>query len=166
VTATLVRIAERVGVPRHECEDVAQEAWLEAAKQLERFKGEHGLRRLCSWLAIVAHNRALDALRDLKRRLMSSLDALAAEPMDRKAAVRVDAAEWSAWLAAVLARLWREEPENCWLLCEHRLEGRSIQESVEETGWNANEIRCRIYRGMQRMRLWTSEFRSDGDDAS
>ena len=31
---------------------------------------------------------------------------------------------------------------------------------------NANEIRCRIYRGMQRIRTWASEFRRDCDDAS
>ena len=50
VTACLVRIAKRVGVPADECEDVAQEVWLEAAEQLGRFRGEHELRRLCSWL--------------------------------------------------------------------------------------------------------------------
>jgi RNA polymerase sigma factor (sigma-70 family) len=164
VTASLARIAERVGVPRAECEDVAQEVWLQAAKDPERFRGEHGLRRLCSWLAKVAHNRARDALRDLKRKSVPSLDALAAEPMDRKAVERIDAAEWSEWLAVILARLRREEPENCRLLSEHHLGKRSIQELADATSWKANEIRCRIYRGMEKLRSWASESRPCGED--
>ena len=43
MTAHLARIAENAGVPRDQCEDLAQEAWLRALKHKEQFRGEHAL---------------------------------------------------------------------------------------------------------------------------
>lgn len=164
LTARLARIAEKIGVPRDLCEDVAQEALLEAVAKREQFQGEHAVRRFCLWLIhhVVPH-RAADLFRRRDREWAQSLDTPSAETMDRKEAKRAVCTEESECLDALLARLRREEPENCWLLCEHRLQGRSIQELADESGWTANEIRCRIYRAMGKLRQWASTPRFHGE---
>jgi hypothetical protein len=75
-----------------------------------------------SWLAKVAHKRSLDARRRVRRKSMASVDAVGAESMDRTAVDGSAAAERCEGVSALLARLRREEPENCWLLCEHHLQ--------------------------------------------
>ncbi|MFN7961521.1 MAG: sigma-70 family RNA polymerase sigma factor [Thermoanaerobaculia bacterium] len=53
-------------------EDIAQEAFLKAFSALSRFEPEH---RFSSWLFKIAHNTALDALRQQKLRQTVSLDS-------------------------------------------------------------------------------------------
>lgn len=153
----LARIAGKIGVPKDLCEDVAQEALLEAFKKREQFQGEFAKRRFCFWIVrFVVRHRAADLLRRISRERKQSLDVLADEPMDCKEAKRVMDKEANERLTKLLARLRQREPENHWLLCEHHLEGRSIQGLADETGRTANEIRCRIYRGMQKLRQWAT----------
>lgn len=166
MTVRLARMAEQSGAPRDECEDLAQEAWLRAFTHAEQFRGEHALGELCSWLAVVVHNLAVDAARRRDALLMDSLDALRVELVDERERDRANIAEWTARLTVSLARLQQEQPENCWLLCQRYLEGRAVEELAEETGWKAHEVSCRIYRAKQKIRSWRSESTSGGRDAS
>lgn len=57
-----------------EAEDLVQEAWLAAYRQIDGFEGRS---RLSTWLCRIVSNRAISTLR--KRREVQSLDALAAD---------------------------------------------------------------------------------------
>src|SRR5438034_9365399 len=48
-----------------EAEDVASETWLQIARDLHRFSGQDGFQ---SWAVTIARNRALDLLRQRRRR--------------------------------------------------------------------------------------------------
>ena len=161
----MVRLAERLGVPQSLCEDVVQEVWIRALMQGKEFHGEGALAELCAWLCGIAHHVAVDMLRGLGRHGAASLEALAAEPLDQGEVNRVERAAGAECLTVCLERLRREAPENCWLVCQHYLEGRTIQELAEETGRTAHEISCRIYRVMQKLRCcaaeWTRQGRAD-----
>jgi DNA-directed RNA polymerase specialized sigma24 family protein len=86
LTARMIRIARRIGVPPSLCADVAQEAWLKAAKKADQFRGEYSLCQFCSWLLrCVARGKAIDMLRHLQRRATQSLDESAIDPMDHRA---------------------------------------------------------------------------------
>ena len=166
LTVRLSRMAQKLGVPKDLCEDVAQETWLRALKQRKQFRGEHSLDELHSWLGAIAHNLAVDARRDLARHPIQSLDNSASEARDEKEATRSDAAEWSECLGVWLARLQQEEPENYWLVCEHYLEGRTIRELAAERGWTAHQVSCRIYRAKRKIRLWASGLYPGGEHES
>lgn len=164
LTGRLIGIAEKMGVPRDECEDVAQDALLEAVKHPEQFRDEHAAQKLCAGLTRqIIHNKAVDALRRLEQHPTQSLDALAAESNDLKEAKRGEREEQRECLEVLLARLRRQEPENYRLLCEHHLQERSYQEMADETGMTANEIGCRLYRTMAKLRRWALKFHHRGE---
>ena len=165
-SARMVRLAERLGVPQDLCEDVVQEAWVRALMQDKEFHGGGAFAELCAWLCGIAHHVAVDVLRGLGRHGAVSLEALAVEPLDDGEEHRVELAERRECLAVYLGRLRREEPENVGLFCEHYLEGRTLGELAAETGRTVNEISCRIYRVMQKLRSWSAVSSSPGESAS
>jgi RNA polymerase sigma factor (sigma-70 family) len=166
MTVRLIQIAERLGVARDQCEDVAQETWVHAFDNPKQFRGEKALDELRSWLITIGHNVAVDVLRRLDRHPVQSLDASVAEQIDEAEAKRKQDAEWSECLTAWLERLRQEQPENWRLLCEHYLEGRSIRQLAAVRGWTANKTSCRIYRAIQKMHSWMSESFPDDEVAS
>lgn len=165
LTGRLIRIAEKIGVPRDEREDVAQEALLEAVKHAEQFQDEYAAQKLCAGLTRqLLHNKAVDALRRLERHAAQSLEDLPAETSDLKEAKRAEREEQKECLEALLAPLRKQEPENYRLMCEHHLQGRSIQELASEMGMTANEIGCRLYRAMMKLRRRASRTCLHGED--
>lgn len=155
-----------MNLPRDECEDAAQEAWLQAVEHPELFRGEHAVSQLCAWLLRrVILGKVADAFHDLKEQSAQSLDSLTREPMDPRAGREASGEDWHEWLTAKLERLQRENPDNCEMICEHYLQERSIQELADERGWTTNEISCRLYRGMEKLRRWASEFHRGGEAA-
>lgn len=152
LSARMAQYAERLGVPPDRCEDVVQEAWKHALEKAKDLHGEPTLAEFRSWFCEIVHNVALDMRRSLDRHSTASLEMLSVEPRDEKEAHRVEQAEENECLAVCLERLSREEPENGRLVSAHRLDGRTLGELAEETGLTANEISCRIYRAIQKMR--------------
>ena len=166
LSARMVRLARRLGVPQSLCEDVVQEAWVHAFVQAKEFAGERALEKLGSWLRVIVHNVAVDMLRGLGRHGAVSLEALSAEPLDQGEVNRVERAAGAEWLTACLERLRQEAPENCWLVCQHYLEGRTVHELAAETGRTVHEVSCRIYRVMQKLRSWAAVSSSLGEGTS
>lgn len=154
----LIRIAERVGVPRDQCEDLAQEAWVRALRRRESFRG---VDKLPAWLAAVVHNLAVDALRHRNALPLASLEDLTVELLDEQEMHHENKSEIHERLTAWLARLEREQPEICWLVRQRYLEGRKVRELVEETGMKPHEISYRIHRAIRKMRSWASESSAD-----
>jgi RNA polymerase sigma factor (sigma-70 family) len=165
LSARMVRLARRLGVPQDLCDDVVQEAWVHAFVQAKDFSGERALAELLAWFRVLVHNVAVDMLRGLGRHGAVSLEALSAEPLDQGEVNRVEFMAWAECLTVWLERLGQEAPENCRLFCEHYLEGRTLSELAAEAGRTVNEISCRIYRVMQKLRRcaaeWTRQGRGD-----
>jgi len=165
LTARLVRIAAKLGVPRDQREDIVQEALLHAFAHREQFHG-HTLGELHSWLAAIIRNVVVDAFRSRGRHPAQSLEASSVDPLDEKEAKRADMAEWSECLVPLLGRLEREDPEGCRLVHARYLEGRSIHDLAEQTGRKAHAISCCIYRALQKLHLWAAESGLLDEDAS
>lgn len=157
----VVRIARKMGVAPDQCEDVAQETLLEAVKKREEMRGEYSDRQICSWLLRhVAPHKAVDWLRHHKKGAIESSDRVEALVVE---GARTD--EGSECLAVLLERLQRAHPENCWLLCQHHLEGRSIQELADETGRTTRGIRNRMFRAIEKLRRWAAASSFDDEAA-
>jgi len=109
---------------------------------------------------------AVDMLRGLGRHGAVSLEALSAEPLDQGEVNWVERAAWAECLTVWLERLGQEAPENCWLVCQHYLEGRALGELAAETGRTVHEVSCRIYRVMQKLRSWAAVSSSLGEGTS
>ena len=112
---------------------------------------------------MVVHNLAVDALRHHDVLRVDSLERLRLYRIDKRVMERVNKAEWSERLTDLLARLQKEQPENCWLVCQRYLEGRKPRELAEETGLLAHVVSYRISRAMQKLRSWASESFADED---
>jgi RNA polymerase sigma factor (sigma-70 family) len=150
----LRRIAYEMGVPRDRIDHVIQDVWRDALQSNATFNGEHAQQQRCAWLNRVMRSKSKNALRYLKRP-PASLDATSAEPVDCEAKEPVDlmqAKEREAWLAASLEELRAKDPVNGRLLSEHFLEGRSIRELADETGFTSHAIHCRIGRALKKLR--------------
>jgi RNA polymerase sigma factor (sigma-70 family) len=160
VTARIVWIAEKIGVPKDQCADVAQEAMLSALEHNKESPGTYTLVQLRSWFALVGCHRAVDARRKLVQNCFQSLDDLPAEPMDAKAERGEEGAAWIECVQTLLERLRRENSKDCRLVYERYLEERKIGELAEERGWTAHKVSVRIHRAMQKMRSWASESSS------
>jgi len=157
VSKYLTRLAAGIGVPQSEVEDVLGETWLEAVKMRHHFTSDgDNRRRLVNWLAKVVRGKAVDALRRLNKHRCESLGTGEEEPIADKEQKQAETAEKIEKLNALLARLQSVDPENCWLACQRHLKRKTIRELAGKTGRSANEVRCRIYRGMERMRSWAS----------
>lgn len=159
----LARKAQKMGVGRDQCEDMAQEALLHAFAHSEQFRGSTS-KDLCSWLAAILHNVVVDVLRGRVRHTSQSLDDMKAEPMDEKDSHRAQEVEWSECLVNWLERLRQEDPENCHLVCARYLEERTIGELADQTGRKAHAISCGIYRTLRKVRSWASESGINGEN--
>jgi RNA polymerase sigma factor (sigma-70 family) len=166
LSARMVRLARRLGVPQDLCDDVVQEAWVHAFVQAKDFSGERALAELLAWFRVLVHNVAVDMLRGFGRHGAVSLEALSAEPLDQGEVNWVERAAWAECLTVWLERLGQEAPENCWLVCQHYLEGRALGELAAETGRTVHEVSCRIYRVMQKLRSWAAVSSSLGEGTS
>lgn len=152
VLSRLAWIAERAGMPRNECADMVQEAWVRALKHSEKHPGEHTLVEIFSWLVKIVRNVVKETLRNDSLHSAQALDDSSREPMDQKEAERTHLAEMKEQLTPLLDRLQREEPENYHLVRERYLAGRKVEELAEETGLPAPVVSDHLYRTLKKMR--------------
>jgi len=129
-----------------EAEDVCAEAWLQACRDLHKFRGDvEGFR---GWVARIARNRAIDAARSRRRRptdsfptgelpdtetVVSGEDA-ALESMSTEAAV------------ALIAALPRDQAEAVML---RAVMGLDAQTAAKVLGKRAGAVRTAAYRGLK-----------------
>lgn len=158
VSKYLAHIAAHLGVPPSEIWDVVEETWLEAVKHRHLFSDKDIERCLVCWLSKVVRGKAVDAQRRLSRNPYESLATVEGKWIAADETLHAGTSEKITQLNSLLVRLQREEPENGWLVWEHYWKRRTISELAEETGRTANEVRCRVYRGVERIRLWPYNF--------
>ncbi len=159
------RCLHEVGLTPEQVERVTQQVWLALLENRHLFEGEHAEQQLHAWVDRVAHGKAMDEHRRARRerRLFRALDALRAEPKDR----REDAAEqaevtqhWCEWLREGMEEMRVQHPLNYRLLYGHYMEGRRAKDLAKEEGLSVNAV----YQRLRWARAWLRKRMTEGGD--
>jgi len=131
-----------------DAEDAAQDAFLQAFRQLPRLTDPE---RFAGWLSTIAVNCALMKLRSGVRRRASSLTALAAEPAssDAPIAASMERSEDAAQLMALVGEL--DEKTQAVLALRFR-EDMAVKDIAARMGDNPPAVAMRISRALRRLR--------------
>jgi RNA polymerase sigma-70 factor (ECF subfamily) len=136
-------------VPHHAAEDLVQDVFLQAYRELPRLRDPAAIG---GWLAAIARNRSRDHFRRLRE---------TAELTDAHAAPGSPGA--TAEAAAVLAII-RELPDAYRETLILRLvEGMTGPEIAERTGLSPGSVRVNLHRGMKLLRERLERRNPDGD---
>lgn len=154
-SARLAQIAESLGVPTADVEDVILEAWTDAVRHRHDFRTRAQLR---SWLEKAIQHKTMDFFRRRARRIPTqALASLHEEARDCKEEDRARQVALRQSLAAMLRRLRRRRPRDAWLLCAHYLKGRKLEDVANAAGMSVHAVRNRINRALQELRRLAGE---------
>jgi len=131
-----------------DAEDVASEAWLQIARDLRRFRGElDGFR---GWAATIARHRALDHLRQQKRRPVTAapVEQLVDLPAYEDTAGAVVTAIGTDSALALIARLPRDQAEAVLLRV---VVGLDAAGAAKVLGKRPGAVRTAAYRGLRKL---------------
>lgn len=162
----LSQIAKRLKLPADLIEDAVQEVLLRLARQEDSIRGAHAVRRLRALGRKILHDTATDLLRRRDRKRTASLNGVPDEPEDDKASNPVDrltARELPEWVRTKLEELRQEQPQYAWLLSEHFLNERTIQELATEKGISMHALECQKTRAIKAFRRLLERHDSDGE---
>jgi RNA polymerase sigma-70 factor (ECF subfamily) len=154
------RLAWRMTANSHEAEDIVQETFLRAYKQLRRFDGRAAFG---TWIHRIAVNCSLDLIRARKRRQESSpasargmgadegedrilLNVASADPSPERSLQSTQIREL---LAAAMQEL--SEMERCAFTLRHH-DGLGIEEISKTLGVQPNAAKHSIFRALKKLR--------------
>ncbi|MEV8399108.1 RNA polymerase sigma factor [Streptomyces niveus] len=142
----LAYIRTLVGEP--DAEDVASEAWLQIARDLERFSGDAD--RFRGWTARIARNRALDHIRMRGRRPAAASDEteLAGKAADSDTADEAMEALSTGTTMALIAQLPQDQAEAVVLRVVVGLDAKSAARTL---GKRPGAVRTAAHRGLKRL---------------
>jgi len=129
-------------------EDVASETWLQAARDLSRFRGDLAGFRV--WLFRIGRNRAIDDRRRARRRTEDPFDPVT---QDHLAAVPDAALEaldrlGTGWALAVVSSLPPDQAEAVMLRV---VAGLDVAQTAEVLGKRPGAVRVAAMRGLRRL---------------
>ena len=156
-------IASRFFRQRATVEEIVQESFTKAYFALEDFSNQQET-SFASWVARIAYNTCYDELRRMKRRPESALSDISEEEVaGLKARLRVEGAGnnvESAAIARDLATklLSRLSPEDRLVLVMLDVEGLSVSEIAELTGWSVSKVKVRAHRARASLRRVLERF--------
>lgn len=138
----------RTLVGEAEAEDVASEAWLQIARDLDRFTGDAD--RFRGWAARIARNRALDHIRMRGRRPAVGGDEseLTVRPGESDTAGEAIEALATGETLALIARLPRDQAEAVVLRVVVGLDAKSAAATL---GKRPGAVRTAAHRGLKRL---------------
>jgi RNA polymerase sigma-70 factor, ECF subfamily len=153
------RLAHRMTGNPHDAEDVVQETFLRAYRQLGRFESRANFG---TWLHRIAVNCSIDLIRS-RRHQESGTDAADLEHIEGAAEDRVDpsperlmlSTEVQARVSAAMASL--SDMERSAFVLRH-FEGQSIDEISRALGLKANAAKHSVFRAVRKMRLALEPF--------
>ncbi len=131
-----------------EAEDVAGEAWLQVARDLHRFRGDHdGFR---AWVSTVVRHRAMDHLRARSRRpvVLDDLGSLAERPAAEDTATLALDRLQTRHAIALVATLPREQAETVLL---RAVVGLDVASTAAALGKRPVAVRVAAHRGLKRL---------------
>ncbi|CAL9516015.1 MULTISPECIES: RNA polymerase sigma factor [unclassified Streptomyces] len=131
-----------------DAEDVASEAWLQIARDLDRFSGDAD--RFRGWAARIARNRALDHLRMRGRRPVQGGDEteLTDKPADSDTAGEAMEALATGHTMDLIAQLPQDQAEAVILRVVVGLDAKSAAEAL---GKRPGAVRTAAHRGLKRL---------------
>jgi len=137
----ILRSAARFARNHAELEDLGQETFLRAYRDLRSFRGEAPFGH---WLSRITVRVCYDALRNRRREEKDvSLDALAAPVADPSTENGPSAQQARLILDRAMSRL---KPEDRLVITLFELEDRSVREVAEMTGWSETLVKVRAFR--------------------
>lgn len=147
-----------VGEP--DAEDVASEAWLQIARDLDRFSGDAD--RFRGWAARIARNRALDHLRMRGRRPSAGGDEteLSEKPADSDTAAEAIEALATGRTMSLIAQLPQDQAEAVVLRVVVGLDAKSAAQTL---GKRPGAVRTAAHRGLKRL---AELLRTDSEDGT
>jgi RNA polymerase sigma-70 factor, ECF subfamily len=129
-------------------EDIGQEVFLSAYKELPRFNTEQGT-PFAAWLYIAARNRSISELRKMGRTELMPAEELQRFPGgEQSAEALLIREEEKAALAASLAQL--PEPFRSTILMS--LEGATLEEIAERCGVPKATVKSRLFRAREKIK--------------
>jgi RNA polymerase sigma-70 factor, ECF subfamily len=163
------QLAYRLTGSEPDAEDVVQEAFLKACRELKRFESRSSFR---TWLHRITVNCAYDLLRQRPRHQAESLDAGQDEP---GGGIEVEAGETTrpdriAYGAEVQGRVRKAlelltPAERAAFVLRH-YEGRSLEEIGATLGLRVSATKHSIFRAVQKMRRALAPVVDDGPAAA
>jgi RNA polymerase sigma-70 factor (ECF subfamily) len=130
-----------------EAEDIASETWLQATRDLGKFRGSHGDFR--GWITTIARNRAMDHLRRVNRQppaVPVPVEDLVFMAGREDTADRAIEAITTEGALSLIASLPRDQAEAVLLRAVVGLDAKSAAQVV---GKRAGAIRMAAYRGLK-----------------
>jgi len=130
-----------------EAEDIASEAWLQATRDLSKFRGSHADFR--GWITTIARNRAMDHLRRANRHPppvpvpVEELDYVASREDTAARAIEAITTEQA---LSLIASLPRDQAEAVLL---RAVVGLDAKGAAQVAGKRAGAIRTAAYRGLK-----------------
>ncbi len=139
--------AARFARDDHQLDDIAQEVFLRAFRNLAKFRGDAPF---AHWLSRIIVSACYDFLRKERRvREQVALDAIEFEMRDGSIDPAISASRAREVLAFAMRRLTAEE-QLIVTLCE--IEERSVREVAELTGWSESNVKVRAFRARQNLK--------------
>lgn len=137
-----------------DAEDVASETWLQIVRDLKSFSGDEDSFR--GWAATVARHRALDHLRQRKRRPVADMDVdrLPARAGNDDTAVLALEAIATRSALAMIAKLPRDQAEAVVLRAVMGLDAKAAGKVM---GKRAGAVRTAAHRGLRRLAVMLNE---------
>ena len=148
----------RMGLPQRQAEEVAQETFLRAWRNLGKF--DPGRAEFSTWLFTIARNLALNEHARSHRLELPAGDAEVQEVASEQppAGEMLDASRRREWLQAALARLRPAERTLIALVYTREL---SLDAIARIEGCEPGAIRTRLHRARQRLQQILTEDKDD-----
>jgi RNA polymerase sigma-70 factor, ECF subfamily len=151
--------ARRYARHESEVEDIVQQVWLKAFEKLGSFRGEAPFEH---WLMRVAVRTCYDSLRAHQRSREKTFSELTEPEVDwlDQFVTQPDAADENAEAARQLVErvLERLSPPARLIITLQEIEGRSVKEIAQLTGWSAPLVKVRAFRARAEMRRVLSKI--------
>ncbi|HTU91325.1 MAG TPA: sigma-70 family RNA polymerase sigma factor [Gemmataceae bacterium] len=142
----------RMRIPSFLIEDLIQEAWLSAVQHRDLFVGEYAKRLLRGFLRKAVHDKAVDVRRHLDSCPFQSFDGQEMALTDEVEAQRAELAEQHELLEALLDDAGGDHEENKELVRAHFVQGVTVAELAQRSGWSVDAVESRIRRLVEKMR--------------
>ena len=139
--------AARFARDDHQLDDIAQEVFVRAFRNLAKFRGDAPFEH---WLARIIVSACYDFLRKERRvREHVALDAIEYEVRDLTIDSAIAAGRARELLAFAMSRL---APDDQLILTLCEIEDHSVRDVAELTGWSESNVKVRAFRARQNLK--------------
>ncbi len=143
----IFRLASRFARDNDELEDICQESFIKAYENLENFRHAAPFEH---WITKITVRSCHDALRARRHeKLSQTWDELSLELQDKAESMRSEARQAREFLKWAMGFL---TPDERLVLTLLELEGMTIRETAEMTGWSETNVKVRGFRARQSLK--------------